>query len=225
MIVSKGNIVFKRLTHDDIELVRKMRNLPEINRTMVYNDHITSQMQEKWFKSVDNIYNFYFIIENEGKKIGLINGKNIDWSTRTMEAGVFYWDKSVLKSQIPVICSLIFADLGLLVFDLTAIAKVRKDNKNAVRFNKLLGFERVKEDSDDSSDKLYYKFKLNKDSYLKRAKIVRKAFQLLMGSSKTKCLVEKFEYESGFGAELEKRLPADIVANATQLEEGKVIFF
>jgi len=225
MIVSKGNIVFRRLTHDDIELVRQMRNSPEINSTMVYTDFITPEMQEKWFKSVNNIYNFYFIIENDGKKVGLINGKNIDWETRTMEAGIFYWDKSILKSQIPALCSLIFAELGLLVFDLTATAKIRKDNKNAIRFNKLIGFVSTNVETVSADNEIFNTYILNKENYLKRAKVVRKAFQLLLGSSKTRCLVEPEDYASGFGMELEKRLPKKIVEQAEQTKEGKVIYF
>ena len=225
MIVSRGNIIFRRLTHDDIELVRKSRNTPEISKTMVTTDHITREMQEKWFQSINNIYNFYFIIEVDGKKIGLMNGKNIDWEKRTMEAGVFFWDKPSINSQTPVLCSLIFAELGLLVFDLVAYAKIRKDNKNAIRYNKLMGFVQQKSETDSTEDTVYNTYRLDKESYLKRAKIVRKAFNLLMGNSLTKALVENADYESGFGQELEKRLPPEVVAKAESTNEGKIVYF
>lgn len=79
MIITKKNIHFYRLKEEDIELVRHWRNHPSIQKHMVYRERITAEMQKEWFKTIDNNLNLYFIIEYKGKKIGLINGKDIDW--------------------------------------------------------------------------------------------------------------------------------------------------
>ena len=74
----KYGITLTRLREDDIELVRKWRNSPGIQQYMEYREFITEEMQKKWFESINNLQNFYFIIEYENKKIGLINTSNID---------------------------------------------------------------------------------------------------------------------------------------------------
>lgn len=220
MIISKRDIVFRRLKEEDIELVREWRNSEDISRTMIYREHITREMQKKWFQSIDNKSNLYFIVEYKGKKIGLINGKNIDQEKRSMETGVFFWDKSALKSHIPIVCSLIFAELGVKVFGLTAFAKIRNDNINARRFNKLLGFEVYK-----NIDPEYQLYKMNKKSYLKRAKIIRKAFLLISGTGHTKLLLEKQDYDCGIAQLAEENMPYSILSKSVNTDEGKLFYF
>ncbi|MEA3479818.1 MAG: hypothetical protein U9R60_16680, partial [Bacteroidota bacterium] len=85
MIIQKGNIRFIRLREIDIELIRKWRNSPDITQFMEFRDFISEDMQEEWFESIDTIYNMYYIIEYKGEKVGLINGKNINWDDMSME--------------------------------------------------------------------------------------------------------------------------------------------
>ena len=40
--------------------------------------------------------NFYFIIEYQGKKIGMINSSHIEWDTVSSEGGIFYMGSAVL---------------------------------------------------------------------------------------------------------------------------------
>ena len=84
MIIKKFGITFKRLEKNDIELLRQWRNAPSISQYMEYREHITPEMQEEWFESVNNNNNLYFIIEYKGKKIGPTNGKDIDWEKHSM---------------------------------------------------------------------------------------------------------------------------------------------
>ena len=220
MIISRGDIVYKRLQEEDIELLRKWRNSKDISRTMIYRENITREMQKKWFDSINNKYNLYFIIEYKEKKIGLINGKDIDWEKMSMETGVFYWDKSILKSHIPIICSLIFGEIGVRVFRLTAFAKIRKDNTNARRFNKLLGFEVYKD-----IDPEYQLYKMNIDSYTKRSKVIMKAFNILLPKGKTNFLLEKKDYDCGIAQMIEKNMPEIILNNSENTDKGKMFYF
>ena len=79
MILTKGNISFRRLTIDDIELVRNWRNSQQINQYMAFRDYITPEMQVAWFHSINNMNNLYFIIEYKNEKVGVFNGKDINW--------------------------------------------------------------------------------------------------------------------------------------------------
>jgi len=107
MIVRKYGITLRRLKEEDIELVRQMRNLVAIRNKMFFQETITPEMQIKWFNSINNKNNGYFIIEVEGKKIGLIHGKNLDFEKRTCEGGIFIWDENHIGGFGPSLASVI----------------------------------------------------------------------------------------------------------------------
>ncbi len=194
MKIVKGNIVFRRLTLDDIELVREHRNSSEVSQFMEYREQITSEMQVTWFNSINNNFNLYFVIEYKGKKIGLINGKDIDWENGTMETGVFIWEQNYLNTHIPLIAVLVFGELGVLTFGLTAYAHILKSNHRAKRYNKLLGFQ-ICDDQENVENQLY---KMTRESYLKKAKFIRGAFLKLTGKQDTILEFEKHDYISDF---------------------------
>ena len=54
-------------------------------------------MQEKWFEKINNDNNFYFIIEYEGREVGMINIKDVDYEKRTGEPGMFLYDDDLWK--------------------------------------------------------------------------------------------------------------------------------
>jgi RimJ/RimL family protein N-acetyltransferase len=133
MIISKKNIQYVRLKEGDIELVRKWRNHPSIKKNMVYREHITPEMQKKWFASINNNDNLYFIIEYKGKQIGLINGKDINWDDRSFETGIFIWNKHYRTSHIPILCSMILAEVGLNIWNIKPRATILKSNEQALK--------------------------------------------------------------------------------------------
>jgi UDP-4-amino-4,6-dideoxy-N-acetyl-beta-L-altrosamine N-acetyltransferase len=150
MLIRKYGITLKRLKEEDIELVREMRNSTAISSTMAYREQITPEMQKKWFTSINNKYNGYFIIIYEGKKIGLINGKNIDFEKRTCEGGVFIWDENYKDSIIPALASIMMNDWTFLIINFNAIyAKVLQENVSAMTYDKLMGYEKCQPLTDE----------------------------------------------------------------------------
>jgi len=171
MIIRKYGITIKRLKEDDIELVRRMRNSPEIQRNMYYREHITSRMQRQWFKSVNNKENGYFIIEYAGKKIGLIHGKDNDFEKRTSEGGIFIWDKQYIGTIVPALASIIMDDYTFLIQNFNATyAKVLKSNTAVIEYNKLMGYELCEP---RNSDKDVQWMILTREAYLKRMQTLR----------------------------------------------------
>lgn len=167
-IISKYGVTLRRLTHDKIELVRRWRNDPKISKFMEYRDVITPEMQEIWFKKIDNINNFYFIIEAEGKEIGLINIRDIDYEIGNGEPGIFIWDDDFLNStysfrSVLNLTDFCFETLGLKEL----VIHVLKDNKRAIQFNKAYGYE-ISQNQDGVYNQEYrmdysrYKSKRNK---------------------------------------------------------------
>ena len=50
-------------------------------------------MQEKWFQKISTSgRDFYYIIEYQGKEIGCINIRDVDFEKGEGEPGIFIWD-------------------------------------------------------------------------------------------------------------------------------------
>ena len=221
MIIQKGNITFRKLVHDDIELVRKHRNSHDVSQFMEYREHITAEMQEKWFRSIDNHLNLYFIIEYKDQKIGLINGKDIDWENRSMETGIFIWDSKYLNTHIPLLAVLIFGELGIMTFGLKAYAHILATNHRAKRYNKLLGFK-LCEGQEGIENQLYV---MTKESYVGKAKFIRGAFFKLTGKGDTTLEFEKHDYDSGFADFLFEKLDDGNISRMEDTNGLKRLYF
>jgi UDP-4-amino-4,6-dideoxy-N-acetyl-beta-L-altrosamine N-acetyltransferase len=152
MIISKYGIRLTRLTETDLELVRKWRNDEEIKKFMNFREYITLEMQQKWYESINNQDNFYYVIEYLGDKIGIVNDKNIDWKEKSAEGGLFIWDKRYINSVIPLKISMLMLELAytLLGWNNT-IVKVRKDNPRALKYNETLGYVICEEESEEDN--------------------------------------------------------------------------
>ena len=143
MRVEQYGITYDRITVKDIELIRYWRNQSFIRSQMQFNKYITPSMQLSWFDSINNPYNYYFLIEYEGKKIGLINCKDTEPNSRIAEGGIFIWDNTYWGTPIPVFASLSMLEAVFEVFQTgdASVITVKRDNKRALEFNRLLGYE------------------------------------------------------------------------------------
>ena len=110
LVLTNYGVTLRRLTHDQIEMLRQWRNDPKIQKYMFFRQEITPQMQEQWFASLDPHTNFYFIIEYEGEAIGLINVKNVDYEKRNGESGVFIYEDKYLNTDIAYRAHLLMFD-------------------------------------------------------------------------------------------------------------------
>lgn len=207
--------------HDDIELVRNWRNSSRVSQFMEYRDHITPEMQEKWFESVNNNYNLYFIIEYKNEKIGLINGKDIDWGNKAMETGIFIADEKYLNTHVPLLTVLLFGELGIMTFGLTAYSHILKTNHRAIRYNKFIGFN-LCEGQEDVENQLYV---MTKESYMKKAKLIRAAFFKLTGIGDTVISFEKHDYETDFIDFLYDKLDQNKIARTEENNGLKTLYF
>ncbi len=221
MIVKKGNITFRRLTINDIELVRNWRNSREVNQYMEYRDHITPEMQLAWFHSINNNNNLYFIFEYKDEKIGVFNGKDIDWDQGTMETGIFIAEEKYTNTELPLLAVLSFGELGLRIFEMNSYAHILKSNKRAIRYNKLLGFE-LCEGQEDVENQLY---KLNKDRFFNRTKLLRPALYKLMGVKDTVLVFDKDDIESGFSDFLLSKINHDLIKDIVETPEEVILNF
>jgi hypothetical protein len=107
---------------------------------MFYRGDITPAQQQKWFRSIDNERNFFFIVHYQGRKIGLNSIKDIDWTTRSGEGGIFIVPAELRQSLVvfrvaipPLIWLFERENFN------TVHAAVHPDNRRAIRYNMALG--------------------------------------------------------------------------------------
>jgi RimJ/RimL family protein N-acetyltransferase len=141
MEITKYGVTLKRLTEDKLEMTRNWRNDPKISQYMEFQDYITPEMQAAWFKKIDNEHNYYFIIEYDNKEIGLTNIRDIDYTKKEGEGGIYIYDDNYLNTTVSyqaILCLMdfVFEDLKL---D-RMIAHIRQDNKRAIKYNLILGY-------------------------------------------------------------------------------------
>lgn len=165
MIVEKYGIQLKKITIDDIELIRTKRNADYISSKMIFRDYISPKQQLKWFESINNFNNFYYLICVDGQPIGLISDKNSDWNQLISEAGLFIWEEKYLKTLIPSYATLCLLELGYEVLSWNkTVIKVLASNKEALTYNKQIGFK-ITEQNKDVVDMV-----LDRKSYFEKAR-------------------------------------------------------
>jgi len=211
MIIRKYGITLRRLTQEDIELVRVKRNSEEIRQVMQFRDEITPEMQLNWFRSIDNFENYYYIVEFQGKKVGLINDKNMDWDARTSESGLFFWDKEYLKTFIPVLASLVLLEMGFYYLNWNrSYIHVMNTNFDAIGYVLQVGYE-LCEGQENEENQLYY---LTRDNFEKKSRNIRKAARAFLDeeSGEGYVLLEPDDYESGLAQKIEQYFKSGSIA-------------
>lgn len=137
-------VTLRRLTHDKIEMLRQWRNDPKIQQYMIFREYITPKMQEAWFQKINNDHNFYFIIEYEGREVGMTNIKDVDYDKKTGEQGIFLYDDTLWNSDVGMRASLCRDSFAWDVLQLDSMyCHVLSSNKRALQYNLLRGYEMI----------------------------------------------------------------------------------
>jgi len=177
MIIRKYGLELRRLKVEDIELVRRMRNLSRIREKMFYQKEISISEQKAWFDKINNEKHYYFIIYKDQQPLGLIHGIVVSFEQRIAEGGIFMWDENS-DSLIPCIASIIMADLTFGIMNMNkTIADVRAENKIALNYNRQLGYVKVNHNLEEQKVTM----ELNKENYFKQSKKIKKAIHILTG--------------------------------------------
>lgn len=173
MIVEQYGLTYTRVKEEDIELIRYWRNQAFIRDVMQFREYITEEMQKSWFKSINNKYNYYFLIVADGSKVGMIHYKDPAPGTDTAEGGILIWDQHYWGTPIPVLASLTLLECMYEVLGLEdkSTVTVAKNNRRALSFNKMLGYEI----NPDYKNEHFYKLVLSKKRYFEKAHKLKKA--------------------------------------------------
>ncbi|WP_291321196.1 GNAT family N-acetyltransferase [Desulfonatronospira sp.] len=134
-------VTLEPVKHSDIEMVRNWRNDPNVAGFMHFRDHITREMQEKWFQSINSPSNAYFIIFIDNRPVGMTELKKIDHAQKTAEGGIFFHDSTLRHSIYPYAVILLRNRFGFNDLKLNSLyAHILDDNHRAIRFNRSLGY-------------------------------------------------------------------------------------
>ena len=166
-------ITLKRITEEDIELIRNKRNTPAIRARMSYRKKISSAEQKLWFQSINNQLNYYFLIKIDFKPIGVINCKEVNIVDQYGEGGIFIWDENYVGTPYPTFASLILLDFifNELCIGNLSFARILSSNSGAQRYNKMLGY--VKMPRQENIDNQWYV--LTKETFNKKSILLKKA--------------------------------------------------
>lgn len=137
--ISFKSLKLKRLSFDDIELVRKWRNTERVRNTMRYKEMITKEQQLVWFNNLSVDSDYYYLISLDEVSIGLVNLKNVN--DIDAEAGVFIGDESFDRKGYGFAAVFLINYFAFNVLKLEKlVATILDDNTPAIRFNKSFGY-------------------------------------------------------------------------------------
>lgn len=153
LTIEQYGVRLTRLQKDDIELVRFWRNQDFVLSNMEYKKIISEEEQAIWFESINNASNYYFIIEFENQKIGLINAKNYDKSKGFGEGGIFIGNQKYLNSVVSTFSTLCILNAVFFEFKIAtkSVIKVLNHNLPSIEYNKLIGYKALEQTNDGIS--------------------------------------------------------------------------
>jgi len=224
MKIEINGLVIERLKERDIELVRQWRNSDSTRKNMLYQKVITKEEQAKWFHSINNFNNFYFILNYKGRKVGLFNIKDINWDERTGEAGIFMNERDLSTLLLPVVGTVTINELLKNVFGIKKIyAKVRKENKAMHRINALLGYKKAKEF--DTTDKEYDLYIITPDdSYSNSKKWLKLISPMGFETGQLIIKMEPEDYINEFGGKMEQLIKDCGVDFKVDIVDGNKVY-
>ncbi|HOW25904.1 MAG TPA: GNAT family N-acetyltransferase [Bacteroidales bacterium] len=224
MELSKYGIKLHRLREEDIELVRTWRNSPLIREYMEFREEITPGMQKVWFQSVNNTENFYFIIEYQQQKIGLINSSHVDWTTISSEGGIFLWDEAYYETFVPVWASLCLLETSFYILGASrSVIKTLRNNERAKKLNLHLGYELLP-GQEDAYNQLY---QLTRESFTRKAHRLIRAASLITGDASFQhtLFFDQEDIRSGLADFIDSKIDKSQVAQSSETGEGRLYTF
>ena len=171
-VYRRYGLTLRRISKEDIEKVREWRNSPEISQFMECREYIGLEDQAKWFNSINNKENYYFIVNYESHDIGLVNLKNINFHKNEAESGSFLLEK-YWGTNIPALAAFALFDFAFEKLKLSrSTAHILRTNERAISYTRKLGFQ-ICPGQDNIENQMYV---LTREVYFKKNKQLRDYF-------------------------------------------------
>lgn len=135
------NVKLWRLREEHLETVRVWRNSDHVRKNMDYQAIITPEEQVKWFRNLRQDSDFYYIILEMNRPVGVIHASQIDADKRTGNSGLFIGEKESIGTFTPYLASHSLLQAFMIWKRIEQFeAKVQHENTVATQYNKELGF-------------------------------------------------------------------------------------
>jgi len=136
--------VIRAIELDDINLLLKWREDPEISFLLGREFPLSTEMQKKWYeRTLNNSSKRKFIVETKDKiSIGMLGIMDIDLKNRHCECGITigeknYWGQGFASDALSVIIKYLFEELGMN----RIYAKIYEYNQKSLKLFNSLGFQ------------------------------------------------------------------------------------
>ena len=141
MLVKQYGVQLRRITASDLEMVRRWRNAPHNRARYLYDGHIESAEQVAWFQRINTAANHYFIMEDGGEQLGMVDTRIIDAVSGLAEGGIMAGDHAAALEHRMGLFLTVMMNYCVHVLELQAcLAKIRPENTQAIACNQQLGF-------------------------------------------------------------------------------------
>lgn len=85
---------FRKIRESDLELIMNWRMRPDITKYMYHDLQLTIEDQKKWFRKISSEEDsFYWLIEIDGKAVGLVSLENWDKHNSIIHTGGYIAEK------------------------------------------------------------------------------------------------------------------------------------
>lgn len=132
---------FRLIQEDDLEMIMQWRMMPEITKFMNTDPQLTLEGQKKWLEHIrkdKTVRNW--VIEAEGKSVGVLNLMDIDWHNKRCSWGYYVAEKSMRSLKLAMSIEWNLYDY---VFEKMGLNKLTNEvlafNKEVVTIHKMCG--------------------------------------------------------------------------------------
>lgn len=135
-------IELRQVTLNDIEIIREWRNSDLVNNVSYNRQHITAEMQKKWFNNIDWDSQVHWIVTHNNENIGYGAIKNIDKINQRCELASLYLGN--VQHVLSGLGALAEYEILKYVFENIPIRKITCEvlefNKKVIQMHKSFGF-------------------------------------------------------------------------------------
>ena len=134
-----------RAKRSDLDHIRRWRNQLQVRQFMQHQALISSEIHLQWFDRIQNNTHFYFILEKDHEKGGLLQLSDIDYLENRAEVGILIGEHMFKGSHLPWLGSYALLRFAFDILQLEQLrATVCEKNEAAKEYNQSLGFRQVK---------------------------------------------------------------------------------
>lgn len=158
-------VLIRKVSLDDIQLLRSWRNLEIVRKQMQFVDLISRDEQRLWFHSLKADRDSYFIYSLGSTDVGCVNLKKIDEIAKSCESGIFCGSAEFFQHWVNGLAYLWVCHLAFDKYKVRTIrATVNRENHLALGLNQSIGFRRR-----ETGDSEFVNLELTYDDFVAKA--------------------------------------------------------